>query len=438
MKLFVVADDLTGSNATGVLLSKDGFKCATFMYPELITEKEINSYDVVSISTDSRGIKKEDAYNAVYKEVREMKDKTKLFTKRIDSTLRGNVGAEIDGIIDALDGERVAVVVASYPDSERISVGGFLLVNSIPLEKTPVSKDPKAPVTMSRVKNIIKQQSKYEVGELFLSDVMNGEEYLKEKMEELKNKGNKIIVVDAATDDEIITIAKASKNCSFDIICVDPGPFTRYMMSETYGPSPVELGKKVFFAIGSVSEITRKQIETLLSEKSPKIVHLNSENLIYEDKREKEIKNAISKIKDYLKDDRCEALGVITTLEEDEVLDLGKIAKELNTNEEELSQRINKGIAEITEIALEISSSAIGGLYTSGGDVTVEVMNKLGVNGIELKDEVIPLAVYGKFIGGKYPGMPVVTKGGLIGDSNTLVKCIDYLSTKVSTLYYAK
>ena len=437
MKLFVVADDLTGSNATSVLLAKDGFKCATFMYPELITQKEINSYDVVSISTDSRGIKKEEAYNAVYKEAKAMKDKTKLFTKRIDSTLRGNVGAEIDGIIDALD-DRVAVVVASYPDSQRISVGGFLLVNSIPLEKTAVSKDPKAPVTQSRVKEIIEKQTKYNVGELFLSDVMNGEEYLKEKMEELKNAGNKIIVIDATTDDEIITIAKACNNCSFDIICVDPGPFTRYMMAEVYGPSPVELGKKVFFAIGSVSEITRKQIETLLSEKSPKIVHLNSENLIYEDKREQEIENAVSKIREYLKDDRCEALGVVTTLEEDQVLDLGKIAKELNAHEEEISQRINKGIAEITEKALEISASSIGGLYTSGGDVTVEVMNKLGVNGIELKDEVIPLAVYGKFVGGKYPNMPVVTKGGLIGDSTTLVKCIDYLLTKVSTSYYVK
>lgn len=438
MKLFVVADDLTGSNATSVLLSKDGFKCATFMYPDLISQQEISSYDVVSISTDSRGINKEDAYNEVYKEVRKMKDKTKLFTKRIDSTLRGNVGAEIDAIIDALDGEKIAVVVASYPSSERIAIGGFLLVNSIPLEKTLVSKDPKCPVTKSRIKDIIKDQSKYEVGELFLSDVMNGEEYLKDKMEELKNSGKKIIVIDATTDDEIITIAKACNMCSFDTICVDPGPFTRYMMSETYGPSPVKLGKKVFFAIGSVSEITRKQIETLSSEKSPKIVHLNSENLIYEERRNAEVENAISKIKEYLKDDRCEALGVVTTLEEDQVLDLGKIAKELNTTEEEISQRINKGIAEITEKSLEISASSIGGLYTSGGDVTVEVMNRLGVNGIELKDEVIPLAVYGKFIGGKYPNMPIVTKGGLIGDSTTLVKCIDYLLTKVSTMYYIK
>ena len=68
----------------------------------------------------------------------------------------------------------------------------------------------------------------------------------------------------------------------------------------------------------------------------------------------------------------------------------------------------------------------------------MEVMKKLGVKGIDIKDEVIPLAVYGRFIGGKYPNMPAITKGGLIGDQKTLSLCIDYLLTKVSTQYYVK
>jgi uncharacterized protein YgbK (DUF1537 family) len=53
-------------------------------------------------------------------------------------------------------------------------------------------------------------------------------------------------------------------------------------------------------------------------------------------------------------------------------------------------------------MAIDISHSAIGALYTSGGDVTMEVMKILEVEGIDIKDEVIPLAVYGRFIGGKY------------------------------------
>ena len=34
MKLYVIADDLTGANATSVLLAKEGFKCSTFIQKE--------------------------------------------------------------------------------------------------------------------------------------------------------------------------------------------------------------------------------------------------------------------------------------------------------------------------------------------------------------------------------------------------------------------
>jgi len=119
-------------------------------------------------------------------------------------------------------------------------------------------------------------------------------------------------------------------------------------------------------------------------------------------------------------------------------LDLTALSQEMKLDEEAISVKINKGLAKITEKALAISHSAIGALYTSGGDVTMEVMKILEVEGIDIKDEVIPLAVYGRFIGGKYDNMPAITKGGLIGDEKTLLVCVDYLLTKISTQYYVK
>ena len=118
--------------------------------------------------------------------------------------------------------------------------------------------------------------------------------------------------------------------------------------------------------------------------------------------------------------------------------EMSELSEKLGMDEEAISVKINKGLAKITELALELSNSSIGALYTSGGDVTMEVMKRLGVEGIDIKDEIIPLAVYGRFIGGKYPNMPAITKGGLIGDKKTLSLCIDYLATKVSTQYYVK
>ena len=414
MKLYVIADDLTGANATSVLLAKEGFKCSTFIDSALLNDENMSRCDVVAISTDSRGITKEEAYARVSEEVQRVKHLQPVYTKRIDSTLRGNIGAEIDAILDQ-DKNSIAVVVASYPDSGRISIGGFLLVDSVPLQNTLVAKDPKCPVTNSSVKEIIQSQTKFKVSDIQISDVLRGEEFLSRKINLLVDEGNRIIVIDAVTNDEIETIAKASALTKLNVIPVDPGPFTKCLMNTKYGSSHVGQGKKVFFAIGSVSKTTIGQIENLVATKSPALVKVNP-----------------------LKLNQSNIVGITTTTREDEVLNLSELSEKLGMDEEAISVKINKGLAKITELALELSNSSIGALYTSGGDVTMEVMKRLGVEGIDIKDEIIPLAVYGRFIGGKYPNMPAITKGGLIGDKKTLSLCIDYLATKVSTQYYVK
>ncbi|GAF23704.1 candidate type III effector Hop protein [Bacillus sp. JCM 19047] len=74
------------------------------------------------------------------------------------------------------------------------------------------------------------------------------------------------------------------------------------------------------------------------------------------------------------------------------------------------------------------------GCFTSGGDVTASVCALGRANGIALKDEVMPLAAYGTFDGGYFDGLPVVTKGGLIGDKKAIYECvkfIDQASTKI-------
>jgi uncharacterized protein YgbK (DUF1537 family) len=101
---------------------------------------------------------------------------------------------------------------------------------------------------------------------------------------------------------------------------------------------------------------------------------------------------------------------------------LDSIAKEVNKTEYEVSQRITKGLTKITRKVLEESSSIIRGLYISGGDVTIAVCNKLEAVGIEVKDEVLPLAVYGRILEGKYHNTAIITKGGLIGEKKAMIK----------------
>ena len=59
--------------------------------------------------------------------------------------------------------------------------------------------------------------------------------------------------------------------------------------------------------------------------------------------------------------------------------------------------------------------------------MTAEVLDGLGGVGIEVLDEVVPLAAGGTLVGGPRAGLPIVTKGGLVGDTGTAVVCLDAL-----------
>ena len=62
----VIADDLTGANATGVLLKKMNYKAYTVMNTERIELSTLSDCDCVLYPTDSRGVDAQIAYNRVH------------------------------------------------------------------------------------------------------------------------------------------------------------------------------------------------------------------------------------------------------------------------------------------------------------------------------------------------------------------------------------
>lgn len=436
-KIVIIADDLTGANATSVLLARQGFKATTFLNLNKYNAQEHKDLNIISISTDSRGIEKQLAYEKVKNVVDFFKNEdVKLFAKRIDSTLRGNIGSEISAILDNLNDDTIAIVVPSFPASGRVCIGGYLMVNQVPLENTDVAKDPKTPIFTSSAVKLIGDQMKVKPGFIELDKVLKGTDSIKDAIISEKDKGSKVIVIDATTDDDILKIAKAVKLSGIKAISVDPGPFTAALSGELMEVPADEPGKKVMLTVGSVSNLTRTQLDELKLRYSPLLVAVSAANLIYDDTRKDEIESVVEKVLEDVSD--YDVVGVITTSKEDEVLNLTDIANELEISEDEVSQRISDGLAEITIEVLKNTDSIIGGLFTSGGDVTVAVCSALGSAGIEVKDEVLPLAVYGRIIKGVYDNMPIITKGGLIGDDKAIIKCVDYLLTKLSNEYHSK
>lgn len=435
MKTVIIADDLTGANDTGAALAKNGLNVATLDVIENLGRYK--NYDALAFHTDSRGIQPQKAYQRVYNDTRKVLAsglKPKFFSKRCDSTLRGNMGAEIDGMLDALPQGTVAMVAPAFPDSDKIIIGDFLLVGGTPVEKTDVANDPTSPVTSSRVSKIIRQQTKKQVAVISLETILEGAKAIEDNIKALVKNGAQIITFDTSTNDDLNNIARAVKDSGLNFITVDPGAFTNAMAAQYTEKEQVRQKQKALFIVGTASGIIVDQLATLKAQFDPLLVKIDAAKLIFPEQSDKEIGRVVSDV--VTRSPHYQILVVATMIDKEDKIDLNAAAKKAGISVAEASERICDGVSQIGYQILKKMGHTIGGVYVSGGDISKSFLKMVGSKGVTIKDEIIPLAVYGRIIGGILDNSPLVTKGGLIGDKGTLAQCADYLTTKMSSSFY--
>jgi len=423
-KYIVIADDLTGSNSTCSLFKKIGLRAASILKLQGDRNYDV---DVISYSTASRGLDKEEAYKKVSEAIKILKNKDVLvYNKRIDSTLRGNIGTEINAMLDNLEDDRIAVVVPAYPDSGRIVVNKTMLVNGVLLENSDAGKDPKTPIKTSCVESLVQKDIKYSSTYFTLSDIAQPIEEIAKKMQKAI-KNSRVLIFDAVNNEDIIKISKAIIHSDIDIVTVDPGPFTLYYSKELQKKNHLE--KKILMVIGSVTATTKKQIEYILQEEDIFLVKMKVEDFFEKETCLKEIERVISFIK---KGIASYDLFLVTTspIGDEKKADLQKLAENLNTTVEEISKIIANTLTE-TVVKILKETEKFEGVYSSGGDITIALLEKLKAIGVEIREEVIPLAAYGRIIGGDFPNLKLVSKGGMVGDEKTIKLCLHKIKNDI-------
>lgn len=87
--------------------------------------RENRKGDVIVIDTESRASPLDLAYTRVRDAARTLRGAgVKTVYKKIDSTLRGNVGSELDAVTDEL-GKSLSLVVPAFPADRRTTVWGI-------------------------------------------------------------------------------------------------------------------------------------------------------------------------------------------------------------------------------------------------------------------------------------------------------------------------
>jgi uncharacterized protein YgbK (DUF1537 family) len=161
IQLLILADDLTGAADTAVQFARAGIASAVSFGADL--PLPFPSVEVLSMDTETRHVPPLDAFRRVVSLVQKARMAgINRFYKKIDSTFRGNVGAELEALIQAVPADQL-ILVPAYPRGGRITRDGNQYVRGALLHESAFSRDPLEPVTGSHIPSILGRQTPFPV-----------------------------------------------------------------------------------------------------------------------------------------------------------------------------------------------------------------------------------------------------------------------------------
>jgi uncharacterized protein YgbK (DUF1537 family) len=430
VKLAVIADDLTGANDTGVQFAK---KCldTTVLFSDTHLQAPHLMGDIIVLNSDSRALSSQRAYEAVCTLSEQLKKQgIRNVLKKIDSTMRGNVGTEIDAVMDVFK-FKTSFLVPAFPKSERITVCGKHYVYGVPLEESEIANDPTCPVKESYLPKLVQEQSKRKVELITIEDVRKGKRHLAEIMKQVTSEeASKIVVIDATTEADLKAIVKAAHLLKEPVLWVGSAGIAYHLCStgqrkESFPKRLVSNRLPALVVAGSVTSVTYLQVQELKKLKNIEEIVISPEKFLDEHMRMQEIERVVKEGQVLLQKGDL----VISTNRSSEAIDrVRAIQHSLGLTNSEAGSAIAQSMGLIS--GLLIQSRNISGAVLTGGDIAGATCKVLNGKGIRVIGEVEDGLPYGKLFGGLFDGLPLVTKAGAFGTEKALVKALQTLSER--------
>ncbi|MEA3346424.1 MAG: four-carbon acid sugar kinase family protein, partial [Chloroflexota bacterium] len=279
VKFALIADDLTGAADSGVQFAKRGLSTALLMDSGSISDAE-----VVIVDTESRADLPKIARAKVHTAISALPP-VEFIYKKIDSTLRGNIGTELEAIMEARGVER-AVLAPAFPSAGRITVGGRQLLDGQPLEETVFAQDPLCPIADSYIPALLDQQMQREVGLIELALVRKGVDSLAAAMQD---RGEAVLVVDATTEEDLHAIARSALRAGLAHLTCGSAGLADAMAEEVVregivpaSPKTIEFAPvdaPVLVVAGSRNPLTGRQLSRAAQEMGLVVLRMDTEEL---------------------------------------------------------------------------------------------------------------------------------------------------------------
>ena len=380
LRIAVLADDLTGAGDTAVQFARAGWTA------ELQLVHAETAAEVLAVTTDSRACAPAEAARRVSAATTELRAAgARHLYKKIDSTLRGQLAAEIHAVLSALPPGVVAVVCPAFPAVGRTVRDGTLLVSGIPVSETAVGADPVTPVTTSSLPALLDAP-------LVALDVRGS----RADWARALLSGGPVVVVDAQDDADLHRVAAAVVELGERAVAVGSAGLAEPLaeMWRDEAPTPTAL-----MVVTSLHDAARQQSRALVD--AGAVCHEPTEEQLLDDSAWAQFVDAVLASVD----EQPEMLLLRAPERGGEAMTPVLVADRLARAATAVLRR-----------------AAVAGLVMTGGDGARAVMAELEATGIRLHGQIAPGVPLGRLVGGWAAGLAVATKAGGFGDTNVLIK----------------
>lgn len=421
--IIVIADDLTGANDTGAQFAKQGLSTLVVMNADQL--ETVTGCDAIVIDTDSRALLPEDAYKKTAAAARAVQTSGyAMLYKKVDSTLRGNVGTEIDAIMDEC-GCALAIVAPAFPKNGRTTIGGYHLLKGVPLEATEISRDPKCPVHESNLVTLLSGQTAKKLGYLDIKTMLQGHAAIASAIARMRDEGVRIIICDIWLDDQFPLLAGSAASVEKYILWVGSAGLAEALPGLLQiNPQQAAETKPALVVAGSVSSVTRRQIERLAAQPNTFLLRTESDRFLdktgvveYVQECYKQAQAAFHKGHDVV---------LASGYDEDIVAKTKQQGSALGLEPARTSDIVAAGLGSIVSAIID-THPALSGMVLTGGDTAVNICHSLSAYGVKVISEVTVGIPLGLLQGGRCHNMPVVTKAGAFGEEDALQKAVQAL-----------
>lgn len=378
--LAILADDLTGAADSAARCLGAGLPATIFLQPP---QPPLPS-GAVAFTSDSRHLPPGQAADQVRTAVHGLRTLPGLiWYKKIDSTLRGNLGSELDALLVSLNAP-AALICPAFPAQDRSLIQGQLV----------------APTTAQHgtdLRQLLSGQSRLSLAHIALHEVRSAD--LTQKIATLVNQGVQLLVMDGENDADLAAIRHGGQSAlPAPLFCGSAGLVgvlaQAWVAERRASPQPgLPLSSHTLMVVGSGSAMAHRQIR-FLCQQIPNLRPL--------------ILHATDQSEQFPSPPETETLLLHQPEPEPGAILDGPIAR----------QRAGQLAALAVQL---IDRLQIRRLVLVGGDTAMQTLTQMGISQLQVLAELlpgIPLCSGQDRAGHRYQ---IILKPGSFGDEETLL-----------------